>query len=124
MTAAVGTVYRLDLPYARVPLSLNDRHHWAKKAAITREVRDTVAWLAKAQRIPRCEHVAVTLVYSPTRAIRRDPSNLLGTQKPCLDGLIIAGVVRDDCPEFVTERMPVIDPDRLGALWLLVEVVA
>lgn len=50
--------------------------------------------------------------YLPRDRRRRDPSNLMPTQKAVVDGLVDAGVVPDDCPPFVTEWMPTITPHK------------
>jgi len=105
---------------------MNDRMHWRKKAAITREVRSTTALLARVLHIPPCESVHVTLHYVPRDGRRRDPEGLVATQKPCIDALVDAGIVVDDSPEYVTWSPPVIDlPDRNEPhLYLVVERVA
>ena len=53
-------------------------------------------------------------MYRPRDKRRRDPSNLIATQKPILDGLVDAGLVPDDTPEYVNELMPKIVPPVKG----------
>ena len=99
--------YVLDLPYERPPLTANQRMHWAKKARIVSEVRRTAAWLARSQHLPRgVEHALISLVWVPSTQRRRDPSNLMPTQKAIVDGLVDYGLVPDDTPDYVTEVMP------------------
>lgn len=105
------------------PLTLNQRLHWAEKARRTRIVRDAVAWRARAAKIGRREHVVVQLHYVPPDRRQRDPSNLMATQKPAVDGLVDAGVVPDDIPAYVTELQPVIHGPIGGGvarMWLQV----
>lgn len=104
-------VYELALPYTRPPLSANQRLHWAARARLVRQVQQAVGWLARSAGVPRgCGHITVGLVYTPRDRRRRDPSNLMPTQKAAVDGLVRCGVVADDTPEFVTEVMPRIAP--------------
>lgn len=118
--------WTIRLPYTKPPLAMNDRMHWAKKAAITREVRSTTAVLAQVLHIPACERIHVTLHYVPRDARRRDNEGLVATQKPCIDALVDAGIVPDDAPEYVTWSPPVIDePDRNEPhLYLVIERTA
>lgn len=98
------TTWTIRLPYATPPLTLNGRMHWATKARVTREVRAHVAW-AMVHSQP-CERIHVTLVYVPRDKRRRDRDNLVATLKPCIDGLVDAGIVPDDSPEYVSWTPP------------------
>lgn len=120
------TTWTIRLPYATPPLLMNDRHHWRKKAQITSEVRATTAVLVRALRVPACQRIHVTLHYVPRDGRRRDPEGLIATQKPCIDGLVDAGVVPDDSPEFVTWSAPVIDAadSQEPHLYLTIERIA
>jgi crossover junction endodeoxyribonuclease RusA len=121
------TDYRIDLPWSRPPLSLNDKGmHWAVKARKIREVREAGALLVRAAHIGHCGRVQVRMHYQPAANRRADPANLLGTQKPLLDGLVDAGVIEDDSPKFVDELMPKIHPavkGEPGRTWLVVTVL-
>lgn len=104
------------------PLAANDHWHWRTLAGHAAAIRAGVAWNAKNVGIPHCDHISVGLHYAPGDNRRRDPSNLMATQKPAVDGLVDAGVVEDDDPLHVTEHMPVIHPGRYQRrLWLVVE---
>lgn len=102
------------------PLTANQRLHWRRKAALTAMVREAVAWHARD--IGQYPHVVVQLHFAPQDKRRRDPSNLVPTQKPAVDALVDAGVVPDDTPRYVTELMPVIhEPDGgVRRMWLSV----
>jgi crossover junction endodeoxyribonuclease RusA len=102
------TEWLLDLPFTR-PLSLNDRMHHMAKARKVREYRDAAHWVIKAAKVPACEKVRVTVIYRPRDNRRRDPLNLVATLKACEDGMVDAGVVPDDNPEYVESVMPLID---------------
>ncbi len=118
-------MWRLDLPYDRPPLSLNDRGQTpgarAARSALAAEVKTAVAWLARAN-IPRGQPaIHVRLHYQPAAVRRRDADNLVATLKPCIDGLVAAGVVPDDCDPYVDWSKPRIHPpaaDRKPAVWL------
>lgn len=118
------TTYRLDLPWPRPPLNHNQRGHWARRSPVIREIRETTAWLAKAQKIPACGHIIVQLHYAPGRRRKLDPMNLTATSKPAIDGLVDAGVVPDDDSTHVLEATPAVyfPPEPGPRCWLTVEV--
>lgn len=103
-------------------LTANQRLHWAEKARRTAMVRNHVAWRARQARLTEQAHVVVQLHFVPPDSRRRDPSNLAPTQKPAVDGLVDAGVVKDDTPQWVTELMPVIHPASFGVARMWLEV--
>lgn len=118
----VSDTYRLTLPWTRPPLSANQRLSWPERHRHTREIRTTVGWLAKAARIPPAAHVTVTLVWAPGVPRTRDEDNPFPTLKAACDGLVDAGIVRDDTPFFMTKCMPVITTGTPKGLWLYVEI--
>jgi crossover junction endodeoxyribonuclease RusA len=114
--------WTLQLPFTR-PLSLNDRSNYWARASAVKEYR-TAAWaLAKQAKIPPCDRIRLTLLYTPRDRRRRDTINLAASMKPLEDGLVDAGVVPDDTPQFVEDHRYVIaDPDRdVPRLQLIVE---
>ena len=105
------TTWRVPIAIT-APLNMNARDHWAVKASKVRTIRESVAWMCRASRVPASSHVWVTLYYVPKVQRRRDADNLVATLKPACDGIVDAGVVEDDTPEFMTKAMPVVlDPD-------------
>jgi crossover junction endodeoxyribonuclease RusA len=122
--AAGVPTWQLRLPLVR-PLTLNSRQHWAAKARDVKALRDATCLLARQARIPRCDHIAVGLVYYPPNLRRRDPHNITLTLKPAVDGLVDAGVVEDDDAAYVTVYTPVIaEPDPDPRLILTIYPVA
>lgn len=120
------SVWYLEVPFAQdglPPLNANQRLFWATRNRLTQEVKDAIGWRVRAQKIPRLDHITVRLQYQPQDRRRRDPSNLMPTQKACVDGLVVAGVVPDDTPPYVAEEIPVVlRPDGGDrGLWLVVE---
>lgn len=118
-------IARIDLPYAKPPLSMNDRQHWAVKARITAGVRASTARLAKVACVPTgLAHATVTLCYRPKANRKRDADNLVPVLKACCDGLVDHGLTDDDTPDLMTKAMPAIHPAVKGqppALWLEIE---
>lgn len=108
----------IPLPYLRPPLSANDRMHWAQKARITREIRQTACVLAKHHKAPTTDRLVVTLHYRPRVQRRRDSLNLLATLKPLVDGLVDSKIVEDDDHVHVSTPEPVIHPPGEPAMWL------
>ena len=116
--------YHLDLPWPRPPLNHNQRLHWARKARIVADVRQTVGWLAKSAHIPACGHITVQLHYAPGHRGRLDPMNLTATSKPAIDALVDVGVVVDDSGEYVHEEPPKVlwPPEPGPRCWLVVQI--
>lgn len=113
----------VTLPFKRPPLHANQRLHWAEKARMTAQVRESAAWLVKQAGIPACARVRVRLVWMVSDKRRRDPSNVMPTQKAVVDGLVDAGVVPDDTPDFVVEDMPVLALVEKGYEGVLLQLI-
>ena len=111
----------IPLRFTKPPLSLNDRMHWAHKANVVRTVRTHVANVAKGTE--GMDAAEVTLHYQPRDKRKRDRDNLFATLKPCIDGLVDAGVVPGDHSELVEPRVVIHPPVKgePGRLWLTVE---
>lgn len=92
----------IELPAGTKLLSSNDREHWRARARETASLRETAAWLARAQKIPRLDRAHVLATYWPPDRRRRDPANLYPSVKACVDGLTDAGVWADDDAAHVT----------------------
>jgi crossover junction endodeoxyribonuclease RusA len=121
MTATRPAVFEIDLPGTAPPLSLNHRRNWRESAGLTRSIRQTVHVLAVQARIGRHGRVRVTLHYRPRDQRVRDIENPTPTLKACCDGIVDAGIVADDSPQFMVKDMPVIHPAaRPARLWLIV----
>jgi len=107
----VQTTYRLRMPWPRPPLSANDRLPRMARAKLVAQVRRDAGWVVKATRIPPCVRVTVGLVYVPSIRRKRDGGeNYADTLKAIIDGVVDAGVVPDDTPEYVIRLMPVVAP--------------
>lgn len=93
------------LPIARANLlTANDKHHWARKAALTKQLRGWGYLLGReGQGVARLHltraRVEFEFAYPDRR--RRDRSNLAPTVKALMDGLIDAGLLPDDADRFL-----------------------
>ena len=114
------TTIRIDLPWQSPPLTMNDRLHHRVRAREIAAIRRDMHWLAVSHRLPKgVAHVDVQLHWVPATRRRRDPINLVPTQKALVDALTVGtakhpgyGLVADDTPDYVTDRMPVIHPSN------------
>lgn len=99
----------LELPWRLNPLPANGSrgHHFAH-AKTVKMVRRTVWALALAAKIPPQDRAHVQLTYYVRDRRRRDVDNLVPLLKPVKDGLVDAGLVRDDTPDLMATPMPVI----------------
>lgn len=120
------TEYVVWLPWTRPPLTMNQRQHWQAKRRLTRAIRDHVSTHLQAAMFQPAAHIRVQLHYVPKDRRHRDADNLVATSKPCVDGIVDAGLVPDDTPDYVTHLMPVIDaPDRDNPrLFISITVIA
>lgn len=89
----------MRLPITQNPLSLNKKMHWATKNKLVKQWR-TFAGL-HANRWPALPHADATLTWFVTDNRRRDEDNMVGLLKPLCDGLVDAGVVPDDTPQWM-----------------------
>lgn len=112
----------LTFDWARPPLNANQRLHWAAKAKLTRQIRDTTALLAR--KMTPAKHITVQLVWVVTDKRRRDSDNTYPTFKAMCDGIVDAGVVTDDTPQYMTKLGPTIRHEPGGTARLELEVTA
>lgn len=105
------------LPIARTNLlTANDKHHWARKATLTKQLRRWGYLLGReGQGVARLHltraRVEFEFAYPDRR--RRDRHNLAPTVKALMDGLIDAGLLPDDADRFLDGPHTVI-ADRLA----------
>jgi len=110
-TDGPGHTFTLTFEWPRPPLTMNDRKHWAEKAAKTRMMRMAASWAARAARLPAdLPHITVSLTWVVKDRRRRDGGeNLAPTLKALIDGLVDYGVVIDDDQAHVTRGPSVVD---------------
>jgi crossover junction endodeoxyribonuclease RusA len=125
-TGKVENVWRLDLPFTAPPLRDNDRMHWSKEARIKSQLRESVAWLARAERLPTgLDRVRIGLCWQPGVNRRRDPLSIAPTLKPLVDGLVDYRLVDDDDTSHVELYCDVYDAKKgvPAAVWLSIRAV-
>lgn len=134
--------WRLDLDAVldakgRVPLSLNDRLHWAAKATKVDRVKNATRNAVMAAAIPHLAHVHVEMYYRPKTNRFRDVDNTVATMKPIIDALHTPDkaanhpvpfdpIVDGDDPRYLTWSPPVLHPWEKGkpaSLWLILRSV-
>lgn len=126
--AAEPRVWSLPLEWTKPPLSLNDsptisRRARMGRAAKVKRVRAHARDLALCAGIPRLERFTAELHYQPRDNRARDGMNLYATLKPLVDGLVDAGVARDDDRRHFVDTAPLIHDARrgeAGRMWLVV----
>lgn len=114
--------WTLDLGERR-PLSLNGQRRSPYTHARAAKTFRRLAWArAEEAKIPALERIAVELHYAPRDKRRRDPMNLVATLKPVEDGIVDAGVIPDDTPDYSVPTVPVIDAPtgQPGRLYVIV----
>lgn len=112
----------LTFGWQRPPLNANQRLHWADKAAKTRGIRDSTKLIARNASLEPAPHVVVQLTWVVTDKRRRDSDNIYPTFKAMCDGLVDAGIVPDDTPEYMDKRAPLIRYELGGTARLELEV--
>ena len=103
----------LTIPAPCEWITANQRLHWAVKSRRVKEWRAATAWRAAraVSAIDGPVHITATIHRDHNRG-RFDPNNWADTAKACVDGLVDAGVLRDDSSKYVT------GPDmRAGDPW-------
>lgn len=114
--------WEITLPWEKPPLNLNTRGHWATKARWTSSLRGGAHLLAIRHRVPFLEVCTVTLLWEPPPdGRRRDEDNIYPTMKALADGLVDAGVTRDDTPDLMRKVCRIGAPRRPQRLSLIIE---
>jgi crossover junction endodeoxyribonuclease RusA len=98
--------HTLTFDYPSPPITANQRHHWRKKAALTKQVRAATYLLAKNAQVPAMGRCEVRLAWYVATKHRRDADNVVPTLKAMCDGLVDAGIVPDDTPAEMVKFMP------------------
>lgn len=105
------TEWVLFFPYAKAPLTLNGSrgNHYTKNQWVKRIRNETIAYARQAG-IPSLERAQARLTWYVLTDRRRDVDNLAPVEKVMFDGLVRAGIVRDDTPDLLHKHRPVIQP--------------
>ncbi len=117
--------FTILLPWPKPPLSLNDRGHWAAKAARTKQARHVAHWVIQAwmarEGVTTLPAAELELVWRVPDLRRRDLDNPVATLKATTDGAVDAGLLDADDWRHVRRasvRIEPPSPDRTPAMWL------
>ena len=103
--------YTIALPAGMKLLSQNMRlHHFERNRRA--QVLKTAAWLTVLrEKIPPLERVSIVVEYQPRDSRDTDPDNVPpASGKPCIDGIVAAGILPDDNSRYVTSVSGKIGP--------------
>ncbi len=108
----VAYEFVLDVPDTDILLNANDRRHWAVRSRHTRYWRElasfTVQSKIRREGWPRLDRARITVTMQWRTRHRRDAANWAPTAKAAIDGIVDAGLLRDDSNKYV------IGPDMRG----------
>lgn len=93
--ATVGHETRL------VPPSLNASMHWATRSRWKKAFEEQVFWAVREAKVPKLERIILTAEVRQCQ--EPDLDNLAASMKPLIDGLVLAEVIPDDHPKYLTE---------------------
>ena len=94
--------FTIEMPPGLKLLSLNGRYHWSERSRRTAALKKAAWALALHQKIPPLGPVRIEVEFEPPDNRRRDADNAAtASGKPCIDGLVAAGVLPDDSPQYV-----------------------
>lgn len=88
---------------------MNQRMHWHQRRLLASRVRTDARVITRAAAVPPMQHVTVEMVWIVPDKRRRDADNPVLTSKSWCDGMVDAGIVPDDTPQWMTKLMPRIE---------------
>lgn len=122
------TAHVIALPFDRLPLSNNQvrRLHYRDEAKIRASIKALAVTAIRRADVKPMDRAIVTLHYRVATMRRCDVDGTQATQKSLIDALVQAGILGDDCWQYVPETRQKIHPPEPGkpaALWLELEPV-
>lgn len=104
MTGSSETrIFRVELPPGLPTLNANDRVHYMARSKKTEKLRAEAYKAAKAQPFIPFSKVKLRCIFRAPDNRRRDVANLYPSFKAIVDGLVDAGVMKDDHDGIVRE---------------------
>lgn len=117
-------MYEYEIPF--LPSSLNEfmgrKNEWEYRAQ-KRAWEQMVRVYCKPTPVQPIEKAVVTLVFHFTTTARHDPDNYIGGSKPLMDGLVKAGILKDDSFSCIELRARQGEKDEKGRIEVIVEEV-
>jgi Holliday junction resolvase RusA-like endonuclease len=96
-------ILRIELPPGMPLLNANDRSHHMTRAKRTHHIRAEAFKAAKAQPFMPFGKVRIRCIYRAPDNRKRDVVNLYPSFKAVIDGIVDAGVIKDDNDTIVKE---------------------
>jgi len=96
-------ILRVEMPPGLPLISANDRSHYRERSKKTEKLRSEAYKAAKAQPFMPFTKVRIRCIFRAPDNRRRDVANLYPSFKACIDGLVDAGVMKDDNDSVVRE---------------------
>lgn len=96
-------ILRIELPPGLPLLNANDRIHYKQRSKTTAKLRAEAYKAAKAQPFLPFSKVRIRCLFRAPDNRRRDVANLYLSYKACIDGIVDAGVIKDDRDGIVVE---------------------
>lgn len=93
----------IELPPCLPILNANDRVHYRSRSKITEQLRSEACKAARALPFMPFGKVRIRCIFRAPDNRRRDVSNLFPSFKAIIDGLVDAGVIKDDHDGIVRE---------------------
>jgi crossover junction endodeoxyribonuclease RusA len=116
-------ILRIVMPMDLPLLSANDRLHYRERAKRTEKLRSEAYKAAKATPFIPFGKVRIRCLYRAPDNRRRDVANWYPSWKACLDGVVEAGVLKDDNDKYVLEFCMVRGENLKGHNQLILQII-
>src|SRR5271163_2475625 len=118
----VNCSYIMELTVGMQLMNANDREHWSKRARVSSLIRTTARSQCKG--IPKgLLKVKIRAIYYAPDNRRRDVSNLFPSVKAAVDGMVDAGVIKDDNDKYVVALEMVRGEYNIPKGQLVIEII-
>jgi Holliday junction resolvase RusA-like endonuclease len=97
-----GRTWTVELPSHLPLINANRRMHYHRRAELTRGIRVAAFVCARSLKVPALKRAHIVCEFRPPDHRRRDVHNLFPSAKAAIDGLVDAGVLRDDSDAYLT----------------------
>ncbi len=105
----------------RVPYSPNKKLHWANQHKWKKAWQEMTYWMIKAQSVPKRERASVNIKVYSVKPMDKD--NCYASLKGVVDGIVQAGVVKDDSNEYLDLEVKQIKVNRYNDEKVVLEIL-